>query len=86
LPSIRAERGTLRADRGDFDFVELAAPDALPQKPDRLTAAGEEVWIDDIGRAARDGAARARLQSHACREHHRTQTADRGDADIDRRS
>ena len=22
LPSIRAERGTLRADRGDFDFVE----------------------------------------------------------------
>ena len=49
LPSIRAERGTLRADRGDFDFVELAAPDDLPQRPDFLTAAGEEVWMDVIG-------------------------------------
>jgi hypothetical protein len=32
--------------------VELVAPDALPQKPDWLTAAGEEVWMEDIGRAS----------------------------------
>jgi hypothetical protein len=29
--------------------VELVAPDALPQRPDWLTAAGEEVWMDNIG-------------------------------------
>jgi hypothetical protein len=52
LPSIRAERGTLRPDRGDMNLVELVAPDDMPQQPDWLTAAGEEVWMDDIGRVS----------------------------------
>ncbi|MBP2229653.1 hypothetical protein J2847_002952 [Azospirillum agricola] len=32
----------------------MIEPDALPSKPDWLTAAGEEVWIDDIGRVTPD--------------------------------
>jgi hypothetical protein len=45
------QNGTYQPCRDDHR-VEIVAPDALPQKPDWLTAAGEEVWIDDIGRAA----------------------------------
>jgi hypothetical protein len=45
------EKGTYQPCR-DHNRVELVAPDALPQQPDWLTAAGEEVWMDDIGRAA----------------------------------
>jgi hypothetical protein len=49
LPSIKDERGTTRADRGDMDFIEIVAPDDMPQRPDFLTTAGEEVWMDTIG-------------------------------------
>lgn len=51
LPSAKAARGTLRPNR-DGGRVEIIEPDSLPQRPDWLTAAGEEVWIDDIGRVA----------------------------------
>ncbi len=50
LPSIKAERGTLRADRGHMNLVELVAPNDMPQRPDFLTTIGEEVWIDNISR------------------------------------
>jgi hypothetical protein len=52
LPSIRAERGTLRPDRGDMNLIELVAPDDMPKMPDFMTAAGEEVWMDNIGRVS----------------------------------
>jgi hypothetical protein len=50
LPSIRDERGTMRPDRGDMSLIELVAPDDMPQRPDFLTTAGEEVWMDNISR------------------------------------
>ncbi|HEV7285197.1 MAG TPA: hypothetical protein VGN75_10095 [Kaistia sp.] len=51
LPSEKRARGTLQQCR-DAGKVELIEPDALPARPEWLTAAGEEVWIDDIGRVA----------------------------------
>src|SRR5689334_4501438 len=61
LPSIKAERGTIRSDRGDMDFIEIVAPDDMPQRPDFLTAAGEEdgavwnCWRQEPGRQGRQG-------------------------------
>ena len=52
LPATKLDKGTYQPCR-DANRVEIIAPDALPQKPDWLTAAGEEVWMDEIGRAAR---------------------------------
>ncbi len=48
-PSEKAARGTLQPcrDAGKIEFVE---PDSLPQRPDWLTAAGEEIWIEEVGR------------------------------------
>ncbi len=51
LPSTKAVRGTLQRCR-DAGRIEVVEPDALPAKPDWLTTAGEEVWIDDIGRVS----------------------------------
>lgn len=50
-PSVKAERGTLQPCR-DGNRVEVIDHLGLPAKPDWLTAAGEEVWIDEIGRVA----------------------------------
>jgi hypothetical protein len=50
LPAVKIEKGTYQACR-DANRVEIVAPDALPTQPDWLTAAGEEVWMDDVGRA-----------------------------------
>lgn len=49
LPSTKLARGTFQPCR-DAGKVELVAPEALPRRPDWLTAAGEEVWADDLGR------------------------------------
>jgi hypothetical protein len=49
LPSQKASRGTLQPCR-DKGKIEMIEPDALPVRPDWLTAAGEEVWLDEIGR------------------------------------
>jgi hypothetical protein len=62
--STKVERGTVRPYRdlppglaiagggnegGDDGFI---SPNELPKRPDWLTPAGEEVWMDDIGRVA----------------------------------
>ena len=49
LPSEKAARGTLRKHR-DGDVIEVVEPNALPMQPDWLTAEGQEVWQDDLGR------------------------------------
>lgn len=49
LPSEKEARGTFQPCR-DAGKVEVVEPNSMPLKPDWLTAAGEEVWIDDIGR------------------------------------
>lgn len=51
LPSVKEARGTLQRCR-DANRVEVIEPDALPAQPDWLTAAGEEIWQDEIGRVA----------------------------------
>lgn len=51
LPSVKDARGTSRPDR-DGGLVEVIDHTGLPSKPDWLTAAGEEVWIDEVGRVA----------------------------------
>jgi hypothetical protein len=51
LPSTKFDKGTYQPCR-DANRLELVAPDALPQQPDWLTAAGEEVWMDVIGSIA----------------------------------
>lgn len=51
LPSQKLARGTLQPCR-DAGKIELVEADTLPQKPDWLTAAGEEVWLDDLGRVS----------------------------------
>jgi hypothetical protein len=51
LPAVKMAQGTYQACR-DANRVEVIAPDSMPQRPDWLTAAGEEVWMDDIARAA----------------------------------
>ena len=51
LPSTKEARGTFQPCR-DVGKVELIEPDALPVRPDWLTAAGEEVWLDEVGRVA----------------------------------
>jgi phage terminase small subunit len=51
LPAIKIQKGTFQPCR-DANRVELIAPDELPKKPDWLTSAGEEVWMDDVGRVS----------------------------------
>jgi hypothetical protein len=50
LPSTKVARGTYKRSR-DLGKFELIPPDAMPVRPAWLTAAGEEVWIDNVGRA-----------------------------------
>jgi hypothetical protein len=50
-PSVKEARGTLQPCRDD-NRVEVFDQHGLPSKPDWLTAAGEEVWIDEVGRVA----------------------------------
>lgn len=51
LPSIKEARGTLRPHR-DGLTIEMSEPSGLPQRPDWLTTAGQEVWMDDLGRVS----------------------------------
>jgi hypothetical protein len=48
-PSTKLSRGTYRPDRDD-GRVELIDGSGLPAQPDWLTAAGHEVWLDNVGR------------------------------------
>ena len=48
-PAEKEARGTSRPHR-DAGVVEVIEPNALPQQPTWLTAEGEEVWQDDLGR------------------------------------
>ena len=54
LPSVKEARGTFQPSR-DGGRVEIIAPDQPPQQPDWLTAEGEQVWLDDIGRVLKAG-------------------------------
>jgi len=49
LPSEKVARGTYQPIR-DANRVEIVEPNSMPQRPTWLTAEGEEVWLDDIGR------------------------------------
>ena len=51
LPSEKLAKGTYQSCR-DAGVVEVIEPSGLPQRPDWLTAEGEEVWMDDVGRVA----------------------------------
>jgi hypothetical protein len=48
-PAEKEARGTARPHR-DGDLIEVVEPNALPQQPAWLTAEGEEIWQDDLGR------------------------------------
>lgn len=50
-PSTKHARGTFRPDR-DCGKIELIVPTALPQQPAWLTEAGQQEWLDMIGRVA----------------------------------
>lgn len=57
LPShTKKARGTLRPSR-QIGVIEITTPDAPPQQPDWLTASGEAVWLDNIGRVMAVGLA-----------------------------
>lgn len=57
-PAVKAERGTFEPgrDAGRTEVLPpgftVATPQGLPQKPDWLTDAGGEVWLDDVGRVS----------------------------------
>jgi hypothetical protein len=51
LPSTKQARGTFQPCR-DGGKTEIVAPMSLPMQPPWLTEAGQEVWLDDIGRVA----------------------------------
>lgn len=48
-PSEKEARGTVQPVR-DRDRVQLVEPAAMPVMPEWLTAEGQEVWLDDLGR------------------------------------
>lgn len=54
LPSVKELRGTFKPCR-DAGKVEVIEPDSMPIQPEWLTEAGQQVWLDEIGRVA-DGA------------------------------
>lgn len=49
LPSEKRARGTFQPVR-DGNRVEVIEPNAMPMRPTWLTAEGEEIWLDDVGR------------------------------------
>ena len=59
-PAMKQERGTLQpcrdAHRFEADTLtateSIATPNGLPQRPEWLTEAGYQVWLDDVGRAS----------------------------------
>ena len=51
LPSTKVARGTYQPHRDDAK-IEVIEPDSLPIQPDWLTPAGQQVWLDDIGRVS----------------------------------
>lgn len=48
-PAEKEARGTVQPVR-DRDRTQIIEPHALPVMPDWLTAEGQEVWLDNIGR------------------------------------
>lgn len=48
-PAEKEARGTVQPVR-DRDRVQIVEPAAMPVMPDWLTAEGQEVWLDDLGR------------------------------------
>nr|WP_313427032.1 hypothetical protein [Brevundimonas diminuta] len=48
-PAVKKAQGSFQPSRGG-DLVEISTLSDLPERPDWLTTAGEEVWIDDITR------------------------------------
>ncbi|RUT32635.1 hypothetical protein EMQ25_05670 [Arsenicitalea aurantiaca] len=48
-PSEKKAKGTFQKSR-DGHVVEVIEPNAMPMRPQWLTAEGEEVWLDDLGR------------------------------------
>lgn len=53
-PAMKRAQGTFQPSRGG-DLIEISAVSGgsnLPQRPDWLTTAGEEVWMDDIARVS----------------------------------
>lgn len=50
-PSEKRARGTFRPDR-DGGKIEVVIPTALPVQPTWLTEAGQQEWLDLIGRVA----------------------------------
>lgn len=50
-PSTKQARGTFRPVR-DAHKCEVIVPTALPQQPSWLTDAGQQEWLDAIGRVA----------------------------------
>lgn len=48
-PAVKKAQGSYQPSRGG-DLVEIPAVSDLPERPDWLTTAGEEVWMDDIQR------------------------------------
>jgi hypothetical protein len=51
LPSQKLARGTFRQDI-DAGKVEVIDANSMPSQPDWLTAEGEEVWMEDLGRVS----------------------------------
>lgn len=49
LPSEKRARGTYQPVR-DAGTVEIIEADALPQMPDWLSPAAQEIWLEDLGR------------------------------------
>lgn len=48
-PSVKKAQGSFQPSRSG-DLIEISAPSGVPQRPDWLTPAGEDVWMDDIAR------------------------------------
>ncbi len=49
LPSEKRARGTFQPVR-DAATIEIIEADALPQMPDWLSPAAQEIWLEDLGR------------------------------------
>jgi hypothetical protein len=58
-PAEKIARGTYQPCEDDgvveLGHVVLTGPNDLPQRPDFLTAEGEEVWMDNVARVVSNG-------------------------------
>nr|WP_312165628.1 hypothetical protein [Brevundimonas diminuta] len=50
-PAVKKAQGSFQPSRGG-DLVEISTPSGVPLRPDWLTEAGEEVWMDDVARVS----------------------------------